>query len=465
MPSTNSTNACSSQQSALQRMFQSADKNSDGALDQSEFSAYMQSNVKKSSVGGAAGGAFTDMFKQADANGDQMIDFKEFKKLVTTSSQFAEDVTGADCQDGPASSHGSGVSGVAVTNDKGSSQGDSGSSGEQQCCCEVQDPLSTLTDTLSDLGMDEGELNQYMVAQGLVDKNSDGTLSANAKTEQFFNQVKQLMSGNTEGVNEVLGRRLQWLVDDGATWEDATKFMFDQGAIKSDANGNLAFNYPKGLTMNHYLCQLMDPEFRASEQAGNEGLGHSVGYVYDRMTANGQDPIEVLNWMLENDLATVEENGAIKGTEKADVFHDQLHNLSDGQYEGIDPTLVNLFSRVGGAKGATDEFMNYMFEEGLMTMSPEGKPVLNEKGLALNHDWVQLLDKEFRASQVTAPDPIDPELAKIFDALLEKGYDPLKAVNYLSEKNLVTVSEAGTMEQTANTDHIAQVLTDFGVVA
>ena len=67
--------------SAMRKMFNAADKNGDGGLSEQEFQAYMQNNLKRSSLGGA-GTAFQDLFDQIDANDDQMIDFEEFKKQL-----------------------------------------------------------------------------------------------------------------------------------------------------------------------------------------------------------------------------------------------------------------------------------------------------------------------------------------------------------------------------------------------
>lgn len=462
MVSTSSACACTSQNSAIRKMFDAADKNGDGTLDKGEFQSYMQSNAK-SSLGGA-GTVFADFFDQVDANNDHMIDFNEFSKMASTAAQFADDVSGSNCSDaGPAETNGAATQ-APVKNDTGG-QGQGQDQGEPQHTCQLKNPVSELGDTLADIGLEPDDAHKMLVDQGLVDVDCQGTMTANDKTARFLEQLQTLRGGSSEGVNEVLGKRIEWLVDDGATWEGATQFMFEHDAIKADAQGNIAFSYPKGLTLNHYLCQMMAPDFRASEQAGNEALDLGLGTIYDKKTAAGQDPIETLNWMLDSGLAEITDRGVIAPTAKSALFTSQLDALAKGNHEGVDPTLCRAFDEMTNADGCPQDFMNFLFESDMMTMDADGKPILNEKGSGFSHDFLQLADLDFRATQVNEADPVDAELAQIYDGLRAQERDPMNAIRYLIEHDLAQMSTTGSLDQTDSTDPTAHILKDFKAIA
>ena len=301
--------------SAMRKMFDAADKNSDGTLSEAEFTAYLQNNMKRSSLG-CAGTAFQDLFNQTDANNDQVIDFNEFQKLACTAAQFVEDVTGADTgEPGPAESQNGCATDVAVTNDTGGGSQGQDSGANQEESCEPQDPLAALINSLGKLGLDAEETLRLMSDNGLVDVDCDNTISANDKTSQFLGQLNQLADGSTEGMNEVLACRIEGLVSHGATHQESAEFLFDQDAIKADQDGNLAFSYPKGMTLNHYLGQMLDPQFRGHQQGGSDSLDPCISAIYDnKMSVEGSSPIEVVNWMLDQDLASVNEKGQIVPT-------------------------------------------------------------------------------------------------------------------------------------------------------
>jgi len=349
-------------------MFDAADKNGDGALDEGEFNAYMQGSVRSSSLGGA-GATFNQLFDQIDANDDQMIDFEEFKKLTQTAAQFADDVTDADCERSAPAGSGTAVTDAPVTNDtSGRGQGQ----GQNQGGCEHLDMMMSLGDSLESMGMSPAAALKLMIEQGLVDVDENQQPVANDKTVQFSKQLQTLMSESREGVNEVLGQRIEWLVDDGASWKQATEFMFDQGAVKADAKGNIAFNYPKGLSMNHYLCQFMDPKFRAKEQAGSQGLDTGLGQVYDRMMISDKNPITVLNKMLDQGLMSIDDKGSIIPTTKGQDLVGKIDAFLCGQNDGIDLEVVQIYDGLRAQNYTPQNALNYMLGHDLVQITEHG---------------------------------------------------------------------------------------------
>ena len=105
------------------------------------------------------------------------------------------------------------------------------------------------------------------------------------------------------------------------------------------------------------------------------------------MVGAGKNPIDVLNTMMDNDLAALNEKGQIMPTGKTGGFNADLGALMSGDHgDGVDPSLCKLFMSVTDGGGCPKDFMNYMLENDLLAVSEDGKPVLSEKGAQFNYD-------------------------------------------------------------------------------